>query len=329
MESKGDRTKKMKKSSINQKVERSSKSSSTPQKKKETESKDSQNIAQKKKEEDEDEEQVHLFKKAKVLPKEDPLIQKKKEEEKKSKVKKQDENVEEEEEEEGSRLFKKKDPIQKIQKVEEKKEEIEKKVEDEDEEKSWEDLGVLSWISKACKELGMNIPTSIQRQSIPSILNDGRDVIGASPTGSGKTAAFALPIIQNLCEDPFGIFAVVITPTRELALQIGDQFKAIGSPMGIKASVVIGGEQMVKQAAELAKKPHVIICTPGRLFDHIRSNSLPLNRIKFLVLDEADMLLNDEGQWKTISNILPHLGKNRSTLLFSATMGLNEERVSH
>jgi ATP-dependent RNA helicase DDX49/DBP8 len=90
-------------------------------------------------------------------------------------------------------------------------------------------------------------------------------VVGSAPTGSGKTAAFALPILQKLAPDPYGIFAVVLTPTRELAMQIADQFNALGSPINVRCTVIIGGMNMLQQSMELAKMPHVVVGTPGRL----------------------------------------------------------------
>lgn len=147
-----------------------------------------------------------------------------------------------------------------------------------------------------------------------------RDCIGAAKTGSGKTLAFALPIIQKLCEDPYGIFALILTPTRELAFQIADQFAVIGRIMNLRHSVIVGGMDMVAQGLELSKKPHIVVATPGRLADHLEScNTFSLAKIKFLVLDEADRLLGGhfDEQIKTIFKALP---KERQNLFFSATI---------
>jgi len=130
----------------------------------------------------------------------------------------------------------------------------------------------------------------------------GRDCIGNAKTGSGKTIAFAIPILQKLSEDPYGIFALVLTPTRfaraflhinkchdistlrELAFQISEQFAVLGVAIGIRTSVVVGGMDMMAQALELGSHPHVVVATPGRIVDHLRSNSeLNLSRVKFLV----------------------------------------------
>jgi ATP-dependent RNA helicase DDX49/DBP8 len=112
----------------------------------------------------------------------------------------------------------------------------------------------------------------------------GRDCIGCAKTGSGKTAAFALPILHRLAEDPYGVFALIITPARERAFQLSEQFGVFGKPVGVKITVIVGGNDMMKQSRILAQKPHVVIATPGRLADHLLStDTVCLNRTKFLV----------------------------------------------
>ncbi|GFG36911.1 hypothetical protein Cfor_12461 [Coptotermes formosanus] len=175
---------------------------------------------------------------------------------------------------------------------------------------------------------GLKHPTPIQTNCIPRILA-GDDCIGCAKTGSGKTFAFALPILQKLCEEPYGIFALVLTPTRELAFQISDQFAVIGKAINLKQCVITGGMDMVQQGQELSKKPHIVIATPGRLADHLEScNTFSMKKIKFLVLDEADRLLAGGGgfdeQLKIIFNGLP---KIRQNLLFSATITDTLEKV--
>jgi len=184
--------------------------------------------------------------------------------------------------------------------------------------KSFEDLGLSSWLIDATSSLSMKKPTEIQSACIPEIL---ADVIGSAKTGSGKTAAFALPILQKLAEDPFGVFALVLTPTRELAFQIAEQFRALGSSINLKQSVIVGGLDMMTQAIELSRKPHIVVATPGRLVDHINSstNAIHFKRIKFLVLDEVDRLLDNTFS-SSLEIILNELPKNRQTLLFSATI---------
>ncbi|XP_030749185.1 probable ATP-dependent RNA helicase DDX49 [Sitophilus oryzae] len=184
---------------------------------------------------------------------------------------------------------------------------------------SFGELKLQKWIIKQCYSIGIKSPTSIQSNCIPKIL-EGRDCIGAAKTGSGKTMAFALPIVQKLCEDPYGIFALVLTPTRELAYQIADQFTIIGKPMNLKTCVVVGGMDMVEQGRLLSRSPHIVVGTPGRLSDHLEScNTFTLSKIRFLVLDEADRLLGGhfDEQIKVIFSALP---KARQNLFFSATI---------
>ncbi|XP_076444302.1 putative ATP-dependent RNA helicase DDX49 [Babylonia areolata] len=180
-------------------------------------------------------------------------------------------------------------------------------------------LGLDDWLVQQCKSIGLKQPTPIQQQCVGPILA-GQDCIGCAKTGSGKTAAFALPILQKLSEDPYGIFALVLTPTRELAFQIADQFKVLGKSLNVRVTVITGGMDMMKQGQDLAVKPHIIISTPGRLADHIDScDTFSLKRVQFLVMDEADRLL-DDNFGAQLEPILMRLPAKRQTLLFSATL---------
>ncbi len=207
-------------------------------------------------------------------------------------------------------------------------------------------LSVKPWLVSSLASMAIKRPTGIQKGCIPEILK-GRDCIGGSRTGSGKTVAFAVPILQKWAEDPFGIFALVLTPTRsgscravfgkrssadsrrELALQIYEQFKAISSPQQLKAVLITGGSDMRPQATALAQRPHVVIATPGRLADHIRTSGedtvCALRRVKMVVLDEADRLLASGSVGSMLPDveeclsILPPPAK-RQTLLFTATI---------
>nr|KAF7426879.1 hypothetical protein H0235_006573 [Vespula pensylvanica] len=193
---------------------------------------------------------------------------------------------------------------------------------------SFTDLNLNSWIISQCNSMGLKKPTPIQQQCIPRILA-GDNCIGCAKTGSGKTLAFALPILQKLCEDPYGIFALILTPTRELAFQIADQFAAIGKSINLKKCVIVGGMDMMVQGLELAKKPHVVVATPGRLADHIEScNTFSLEKIKFLVLDEADRLLGGSFD-EQLKIILPTLSKQKQVLLFSATITDALDKAKH
>lgn len=183
-------------------------------------------------------------------------------------------------------------------------------------------LGLSEWLVKQCKQLGIHKPTPVQQNCVPAILQ-GRDCLGCAKTGSGKTAAFVLPVLQKLSEDPYGIFCLVLTPTRELAYQIAEQFRVLGKPLGLKDCIIVGGMDMVSQALELSNQPHVVVATPGRLADHIRSSStFSLSKIQFLIMDEADRLLEQgcTDFTKDLETIMPVLPAKRQTLLFSATL---------
>ncbi|XP_065066230.1 probable ATP-dependent RNA helicase DDX47 [Rhopilema esculentum] len=180
-------------------------------------------------------------------------------------------------------------------------------------------LGVVDVLCQACERLGWKSPTKIQKEAIPVAL-EGKDLIGLAETGSGKTGAFAVPVLQALLENPQRLFALVLTPTRELAIQISEQFEALGSSIGVKCAVVIGGIDMVTQAVALAKKPHIIIGTPGRLIDHLENTKgFSLRSLKYLIMDEADRILNMDFE-EEVDKILRIIPKERRTYLYSATM---------
>ncbi|KAA0042572.1 hypothetical protein IC582_022572 [Cucumis melo] len=189
----------------------------------------------------------------------------------------------------------------------------------EEEVKTFQSLGICEQLVEACDSLGWKNPSKIQAEAIPHAL-EGKDLIGLAQTGSGKTGAFALPILQALLEAPQAFFACVLSPTRELAIQIAEQFEALGSGIGIKCAVLVGGVDMVQQAINLAKRPHIVVGTPGRLVDHLtNTKGFSLRTLKYLVLDEADRLLNEDFE-KSIDEILNEIPRERRTYLFSATM---------
>ena len=136
--------------------------------------------------------------------------------------------------------------------------------------KTFAELGLVDVLCEACEKVGWKKPSRIQEEAIPVALS-GKDVIGLAETGSGKTGAFALPILHALLETPQRMFALIMTPTRELAFQISEQIEALGASIGVKCAVVVGGMDMVSQAIILAKKPHTIVATPGRLVDHLEN----------------------------------------------------------
>lgn len=199
---------------------------------------------------------------------------------------------------------------------------------------SFSALGISQALVRALKMLAISVPTPIQAATIPAIL-EGRDVIGGAETGSGKTLAFALPILNQLAKDMVGGFAVILTPTRELGVQLHEQFLAVGqgSRMGLKCALVLGGMDMVKQATELAgQRPHIIVATPGRLVDLLSSGGAQewgLERCKYVVLDEADRLLSPTfaNELAYLFSILPP-ARMRQTLLFTATLTPEIEKLT-
>ncbi|KAG9459456.1 hypothetical protein H6P81_003964 [Aristolochia fimbriata] len=188
-----------------------------------------------------------------------------------------------------------------------------------EEDKTFKSLGLCDPLAEACESLGWKAPSKIQAEAIPHAL-EGKDLIGLAQTGSGKTGAFALPILQSLLEKPQAFFACVLSPTRELAIQIAEQFEALGSSINAKCAVEIGGVEHVAQQKALEKRPHIVVATPGRLLDHLsNTKGFNLRALKFLVLDEADRLLNMDFE-KEIDKILEVVPRERKTYLFSATM---------
>ncbi|KAL3830726.1 hypothetical protein ACJIZ3_019528 [Penstemon smallii] len=184
---------------------------------------------------------------------------------------------------------------------------------------TFKDIGVNEELAKACDDLGWKNPTQVQVEAIRFAL-EGRDIIGVAQTGSGKTGAFAIPILQALLEKPQAFFACVLSPTRELAIQIAAQFEALGSGIGVKCAALVGGIDIVQQSILLGKRPHIVVATPGRLVDHLsNTKGFSLHTLKYLVLDEADKLLNEDFE-KAIDEILDVIPRERRTFLFSATM---------
>jgi ATP-dependent RNA helicase DDX47/RRP3 len=180
-------------------------------------------------------------------------------------------------------------------------------------------LGVSEVLCDAIRKLNWKSPTVIQQQAIPVALS-GKDVIGLAATGSGKTGAFAIPVIQALLQDPTPYCALVLAPTHELAFQIAEQFDALGAVVGLRTCVIVGGVDTTQQALALARKPHVIIATPGRILHHLETTKgFSLRNLRFLVLDEADRMLSMNFE-EALSRIVLELPQQRRTFLFSATM---------
>lgn len=181
------------------------------------------------------------------------------------------------------------------------------------------ELGVSDALCRCIESLGWTQPTEIQAKVLPHALA-GKDVVGLAETGSGKTGAFSIPIIHFLLQSGSRLFALILTPTRELALQINEVVQALGASIGLSSLCLVGGIEMVDQAIALAKRPHIIIATPGRLLDHLRNTKgFNLRTLKFLVIDEADRMLSLDFE-KEIQEILRVIPEDRRSYLFSATM---------
>ena len=192
---------------------------------------------------------------------------------------------------------------------------------------TFRDLGLSEEMLKALEKKGYGYPTTIQQQAIPEFLQ-WKDVIAKAPTGTGKTFAFGIPMIEHVdpqCEDVQGL---ILAPTRELAIQIGDELRGLLTYyQGIRVAVLYGGAGIVGQAKQLEKKPQIVVATPGRLMDHYNRKNIRLDKIVTVVLDEADRML-DMGFFKDVTRIIEKV-KNRKNLgLFSATISQEVMTVS-
>jgi len=179
-------------------------------------------------------------------------------------------------------------------------------------------MGISSETLKSLKRMNYSEPSEIQEKALPFALS-GHDIIGQAKSGSGKTAVFGITIIEKIDNSNPNIQAIVLSPTRELALQVSEEISKIGRFKGIKALAIYGGQDIRIQFKRLKRKPKVIVCTPGRLLDHMRRGTIKLDRVKILVIDEADKML-EIGFIEDVDYILGKLPSGKQIMLFSATM---------
>lgn len=196
---------------------------------------------------------------------------------------------------------------------------------------TFENLNLIEPILRAVRTEGYTTPTPIQEKAIPALLQ-GRDLMGCAQTGTGKTAAFAIPILQLLSgakkgEERRQIKALIVTPTRELAIQIGESFSAYGRHTGLKHAVIFGGVSQFAQTTALKNGIDILVATPGRLLDLIDQRFVNLQHIEFFVLDEADRML-DMGFIHDVKKIIAKLPAKRQSLFFSATMPPDAQKLA-
>ena len=184
---------------------------------------------------------------------------------------------------------------------------------------SFERLGLSESSLEAVRRKGFETPTDIQREVIPRLLEGTVDIIGQSQTGTGKTAAFALPIIEAIDSNEKTVQAIILTPTRELALQVADEIKSLRGKKRIYVYAIYGGQPIGPQIRALERGVHVVVGTPGRVLDHLNRGTLDLSAVKFFVLDEADRML-DMGFIDDIEEIMKRAPEDKRILMFSATM---------
>jgi ATP-dependent RNA helicase RhlE len=196
---------------------------------------------------------------------------------------------------------------------------------------SFDSLGLSAALLRAVSDQGYSVPTPIQEKAIPVIL-EGKDILAGAQTGTGKTAGFTLPLLQRLSENPVSVNnrpvrALIITPTRELAAQVGESVSAYGRYLSMRTTVIFGGVSINPQIARLQRGVDVLVATPGRLLDHVSQRTLDLSKVEILVLDEADRML-DMGFVHDIKKILALLPEKRQNLLFSATFSTEMKQLA-
>lgn len=190
----------------------------------------------------------------------------------------------------------------------------------------FDELGIESKIVKALNQMGFEEPTPIQEKCVPLVL-EGKDIIGQAQTGTGKTAAFGIPLVQKVEENNRAVQAIILTPTRELAIQVAGEIRKIGKLKNIRPLPIYGGQLIGHQIRALNQGTQIVVGTPGRVLDHLRRKTLSLDAVRTLILDEADEML-DMGFIEDIEKIVSSVPGDRQTLLFSATMPYEIKKLS-
>ena len=192
---------------------------------------------------------------------------------------------------------------------------------------TFRELGLSEAMLKALEKKGYGYPTTIQQEAIPPFMQ-WKDVLAKAPTGTGKTFAFGIPMIEHIDPECPDVQGLILAPTRELALQIGDELRGLLTYYsGIRVAVLYGGAGIVGQAKQLEKKPQIVVATPGRLMDHYKRKNIHLNKVQTVVLDEADRML-DMGFFKDVTGIIERVKNRRNLGLFSATISQEVMTVS-
>lgn len=191
---------------------------------------------------------------------------------------------------------------------------------------TFKDFALPEALQHKLDALGFDTPTPVQERAIPAAL-EHRDILGSAQTGTGKTAAFSIPLLTKIMNHA-DVYGIIVTPTRELALQVDEQIRAfLSAKSKIRSVVLIGGASIERQVQALSKRPKIIVGTPGRIIDHLERKSLDLSGFNYVVLDETDRML-DMGFSAPIAEIFSRVSKERQTLLFSATLPKNIQKIS-
>ena len=191
--------------------------------------------------------------------------------------------------------------------------------------KTFKELGLSKKVLDAINKKGFEEPTAIQAMTIPVMLRDDTNIIAQAQTGTGKTAAFGLPLIQMVDTGSKTVQVLILAPTRELAIQVSEEINSLKGKKNIKIVPVYGGQSIDQQLRRLRKGVHIVVGTPGRVIDHLNRKTLKLEKIKHLIIDEADEMLN-MGIIEDMEEIMKHTNPVKKTLLFSATMPRQDKR---